>query len=190
MAEDVSESTIDEIAPDVVCMATGSILALPDIPGIKDENVVPATEVLAGKVNVGEKVAILGGGEIGLETGYHLAEQGKKVTIIEQMKKVGTEMIPAFNSYVRHKFADFGGKLITSAKVVEITEDGAVYEKEGGRFLEKADSVVIALGTVSSTSLLENVRRKILETYVVGDAAKRGKIMDAVHGAAEIARRI
>ncbi|WXG43529.1 MAG: FAD-dependent oxidoreductase [Promethearchaeati archaeon SRVP18_Atabeyarchaeia-1] len=190
LAEEVSESMIDDMAPDVACMATGSILALPDIPGIEGENVVPATDVLAGKVNVGEKVAILGGGEIGLETGYHLAEHGKKVTIIEQMKKVGTEMIPAFNSYVRHRFADFGGELITSAKVVEINEDGAVYEKEGGRYLERADTVVVALGTVSSTSLLENLRRKIPETYVVGDAAKRGKIMDAVHGAAEIARKI
>lgn len=99
-------------------------------------------------------------------------------------------MIPAFNSYVRHKFADFGGELITLAKIVEINEDGAVYEKEGGRFLEKADTVVVALGTVSSTSLLENLKRKIPETYVVGDAAKRGKIMDAVHAAAEIARKI
>jgi NADPH-dependent 2,4-dienoyl-CoA reductase/sulfur reductase-like enzyme len=190
LGEEVSESMIDKISPDVVCMATGSVLTFPDIPGIKGENVVPVTEVLAGKADVGEKVAILGGGEIGLETGYHLAEQGKKVTIIEQMKKVGTEMIPAFNSYVRHKFADFGGKLITLAKVVEINEDGAVYEKEGGRFLEKADTVVVALGTVLSTSLLENLKRKIPETYVVGDAAKRGKIMDAVHGAAEIARKI
>jgi hypothetical protein len=68
------------------------------------------------------------------------------------MKKAGSEIIPAFNSYVRHKFADFGGKLITLAKVVVTNEDRAVYEKEGGRFLEKAGAVV-ALGTVSSTTL-------------------------------------
>jgi NADPH-dependent 2,4-dienoyl-CoA reductase/sulfur reductase-like enzyme len=190
LGEEVTESMIDDIAPDAVCMATGSTLALPNIAGIRGENVVLATDVLRGKTNVGKEVAILGGGEIGLETGYHLAELGKKVTIIEQMKRVGTEMIPFFNSYVRHKFADFGGKLITQAKVVEVNQDGAVYEKEGGRFLEKADTVVVALGTVSSTSLLENLRTKVPETYVVGDAAKRGKIMDAIHGAAEIARKI
>jgi NADPH-dependent 2,4-dienoyl-CoA reductase/sulfur reductase-like enzyme len=190
LGEEITESMIDDMAPDAVCLATGSTLALPNITGIKGENVVLATDVLAGKARVGEKVAILGGGEIGLETGYHLAELGKKVTIIEQMKRVGAEMIPAFNSYVRHKFADFGGKLITLAKVVEINEDGAVYEKEGSRLLEKADTVVIALGTVSSTGLLENLRTRIPETYVVGDAVKRGKIMDAVHSAAEIARKI
>ncbi len=190
LGEEVTESEIDDAAPDAVCIATGSTSAIPDILGIKGENVVLATDVLAGKAAVGEKVTVLGGGEIGLETGYYLAEQGKKVTIIEQMKRVGTEMIPAFNSYVRHKLAELGGELITLAKVVEINEEGAVYEKEGTRFLEKADTVVVALGTVSSAGLLEYLGRKIPETYVVGDAAKRGKIMDAVHGAAEIARKI
>jgi 2,4-dienoyl-CoA reductase-like NADH-dependent reductase (Old Yellow Enzyme family)/thioredoxin reductase len=190
LGEEVTESMIDDISPDAVCVATGSASALPDIPGIRGDNVVLATDVLSGKANVGEKVAILGGGEIGLETGYHLAELGKKVTIIEQMKRVGVEMIQVFNSYVRHKFAEFGGKLITLAKVIEINGDGAVYEKEGGRFLEKADTVIIALGTVPSTSLFESLRGRIPEIYVVGDSAKRGKIMDAVHGAAEIARKI
>jgi 2,4-dienoyl-CoA reductase-like NADH-dependent reductase (Old Yellow Enzyme family)/thioredoxin reductase len=190
LGAEFAESMIGAVAPDVVCIAMGSTLSVPDIPGIEGGNVVLATDVLSGKTEVGKKVAILGGGEIGLETGYHLAEQGKKVAIIEQMKKVGTEMIPAFNSYVRHKFADFGGNLITLAKVVEINEEGAVYEKDGHRFLEKADTVVVALGTVSNTHLLENLRGKVPELYAVGDAVKRGKIMDAVHGAAEIARKI
>jgi 2,4-dienoyl-CoA reductase-like NADH-dependent reductase (Old Yellow Enzyme family)/thioredoxin reductase len=190
LEEEVTESIVDNMAPDTVCIATGSTSALPNIPGIKSKNVVLATDVLSGKATVGDQVAILGGGEIGLETGYHLAEQGKKVTIIEQMKKVGTEMIPAFNSYVRHKFAEFGGKLITSAKVTEIKEDGAFYEKDGERSQEKADTVVIALGTVPNTILVDSLRKRIPETYVVGDAAKRGKIMDAIHGAAEIARKV
>jgi 2,4-dienoyl-CoA reductase-like NADH-dependent reductase (Old Yellow Enzyme family)/thioredoxin reductase len=190
LEEEVTESLVDDIKPDTVCIATGSTSALPNIPGIKGKNVVLATDVLSGKTAAGEKVAILGGGEIGLETGYHLAEQGKKVTIIEQMKRVGTEMILHFNAYVRHKFADFGGKLITSAKVIEINKDGAIYETENGRIQERADTVVIALGTVPNASLLEILRKRIPETYVVGDAAKRGKIMDAVHGAAEIARKI
>ncbi len=190
LGEEISESKIYELEPEVVCIATGSSLVLPSIPGIDGGNVVLATDVLAGKAQVGEKVVILGGGEIGLETGYHLAEQGKKVTIIEQMKRVATEMIPAFNYYVRHKFAGFGGKLITQAKVVEVTSEGAIYEKEGQRNLEKADTVVVALGTVQNRSLYENLKDKFPEVYLVGDAAERGKIMNAIHSAAETARKI
>lgn len=190
LGEEISESMVDDLAPDVVCVATGSSISIPDIPGIEGDNVVLATDVLTGKAEVGEKVVILGGGEIGLETGYHLAEQGKKVSLIEQRKRVATEMIPAFNYYVRHSFADFGGKLITLAKVVEVNKEGAVYEKEGQRFLEKSDTVVVSLGTVSNRSLFENLKGKVPEVYVVGDAVERGKIMDAVHGAAETARKI
>lgn len=190
LGEEISESMVDDLAPDVVCIATGSSIALPDIPGIKGNNVVFATDVLAGKTKVGEKVVILGGGEIGLETGYHLAEQGKKVTIIEQRKRVATEMIPAFNYYVRHKFTEFGGKLVTQATVIEVTNEGAIFEKEGQKVLEKADIVVVALGTAPNRDLLENLRGKVQEIYAVGDAVQRGKIMDAVHGAAEIAKKL
>lgn len=190
LGEEIRESMIDDLAPDTVGIATGASIVLPNIPGIKGKNVVLATDVLAGKAVVGKTVVILGGGEIGLETGYHLAEKGKKVTILEQMKRVATAMIPAFNYYVRHKFMGFGGKIITQAKVVEVTEGGAVYEREDQRILEKAETVVVALGTVSNTSLLKNLREKVPETYLVGDAVKPGRIMDAVHGAAEIAQKI
>ncbi|WXG39492.1 MAG: NAD(P)/FAD-dependent oxidoreductase [Candidatus Freyarchaeum deiterrae] len=190
LGEEISTSMIDDLAPDVVCIATGSSTALPKISGINGSNVVLATDVLAGKAVVGKTVVILGGGEIGMETGYHLAEKGKKVTILEQMKRVATAMIPSFNHYIRQKFTSFGGKIITSAKVVEVTREGAVYEKEGQRILEKADTVVVALGTVPNTGLLESSEEKVQEIYAIGDAVKPGRIMEAVHGAAEIANKI
>lgn len=190
LGKTVDKSTIMAMKPDVVCIATGSKSTIPDIPGINGKNVILATDALAGKEAVGEKLVILGGGEIGLETGYHFAEQGKHVTIIEQMKKVGTEMIPAFNSYVRHKFADFGGRLLTLARVVEISKEGAVYETEGKRTLEKADTVLVALGADPNNSLLEDLKGEVPEIYAVGDASKPGKIMDAVHGAAQIAKEL
>nr|MDO8082863.1 NAD(P)/FAD-dependent oxidoreductase [Candidatus Freyarchaeota archaeon] len=190
LEEEISASMIDDLAPDVVCIATGSSTVLPKIPGIDGDNVVLATDVLAGKAEAGKTVVILGGGEIGLETGYHLAEKGKKVTILEQMKRVATAMIPTFNYYVRHKFMGFGGKIITLAKVVEVTQEGAVYEKEGQRVLEKADTVVVALGTVPNVGLLESSGEKVREIYAVGDAVKPGRIMEAVHSASEIGRKI
>jgi 2,4-dienoyl-CoA reductase-like NADH-dependent reductase (Old Yellow Enzyme family)/thioredoxin reductase len=190
LGEEISTSKIDDLTPDVVCIATGSSTVLPKIPGIEGDNVVLATDVLAGKSGVGKTVVILGGGEIGMETGYHLAEKGKKVTLLEQMKRVATAMIPAFNAYVRHKFTGFGGKIITQAKVVEVTPEGAVYEKEGQRILEKADTVVVALGTVPNADLLKSSEEKVQEIYAVGDAIKPGRIMEAVHGAAEIAKKI
>jgi 2,4-dienoyl-CoA reductase-like NADH-dependent reductase (Old Yellow Enzyme family)/thioredoxin reductase len=186
----VDKSLIHDLKPDLICVATGSTPTVPSIPGIRGKNVFLATDALAGRAELGERLVILGGGEIGLETGFHFAEQGKHVAIVEQMKRVGTEMIPAFNSYIRHRFADLGGKLLTLARVVEINENGAVYEKEGQRTIEKADTVLVALGAAANTDLLGDLRDEAAEVYTIGDASKPGKIMDAVHSAAHIAKEV
>ena len=48
--------------PDVVFIATGSKPFVPPIPGAKQEHVVLASEILAGKVNAGANVVVIGGG--------------------------------------------------------------------------------------------------------------------------------
>ena len=62
-------------------MATGSLPKLPEIPGIWQKNVSMAVDVLAGKVEVGgEKVVMIGGGQVGIETAEFLVQKGKKVS--------------------------------------------------------------------------------------------------------------
>lgn len=48
--------TVEEVAPDVVVLATGGRPLLPEIPGIDQENVVFAEEILSGEKQPGEKV--------------------------------------------------------------------------------------------------------------------------------------
>ena len=60
---EVSPSTIDELRPDAVVIATGATPLIPKIQGICRENVVAAWEVLRGSARVNsQKVAVLGGG--------------------------------------------------------------------------------------------------------------------------------
>ncbi|MBR4798237.1 MAG: FAD-dependent oxidoreductase, partial [Oscillospiraceae bacterium] len=55
---------------DVVIAATGSGPVIPPIPGI--ENARPAVDVYGDEDSVSEDVVIIGGGEVGVETGLHL----------------------------------------------------------------------------------------------------------------------
>jgi len=48
----------------------------PNIPGADLPHVVQAWDVLAGRKITGEKVAIIGGGAVGVETALFLAEKG------------------------------------------------------------------------------------------------------------------
>ena len=61
--------------------------------GIDHDFVVTPQDVLEGKVSVGERVAVIGGGMVGCETANHLAHHGKKPTIIEML----SDLAPAKN---------------------------------------------------------------------------------------------
>ncbi|MDP6180019.1 MAG: FAD-dependent oxidoreductase, partial [Desulfatiglandales bacterium] len=69
--------------PDVVVVATGAEIMKPDIPGIDRKNIFFAWDVLERDIPTAQKVAIIGGGKVGLVTAEVLAFGGKEVWIIE-----------------------------------------------------------------------------------------------------------
>jgi len=69
-------ATIKKVKPDAVITAIGAIPIIPDIPGIREKNVVPAKEVFDNKIKIGKDVVVLGGGTIGCEIALHIAKMG------------------------------------------------------------------------------------------------------------------
>ena len=76
--------------PDAMIIATGASPLIPNLPGIHQENVITAWEVLKGKT-VKHKIVVAGGGLVGIETGFFLSQKGKKVIIIEMLDKIGLD---------------------------------------------------------------------------------------------------
>ena len=60
----------------MVILATGATPLVPPIPGIDLPHVVESWDVLQDKVFTGKKIAIIGGGAVGVETALFLAEKG------------------------------------------------------------------------------------------------------------------
>ena len=75
-------------------IAMGSKPLIPKIPSV--ENAVSADDVLTGKVSVGEKVVVVGGGLVGIETALRLAmEKGRKdVTVVEALPEIARDLEP------------------------------------------------------------------------------------------------
>lgn len=63
---EVTSRMIEELKPDVAILAKGAKSIIPDVPGIYRENVVTAVDVLAGKCQAGERVAVMGSGMVGI----------------------------------------------------------------------------------------------------------------------------
>jgi len=174
-------SLINKKAPDVIIMATGSEPVIPDIPGIA--KVATADDVLLGKEKAGQKVVVIGGGFVGLDTALYLAKQGKKVTVVETLPEAGTDM----EITVRMSFFKPGGlidkykiTIMTKSPVIEVKDNGVeIVDALGCRRLIEGDTVICAVGrkSVLDSKLTEDVE----EVYVIGDARAPGKIIDAIH---------
>ncbi len=80
---------------------------------------------------------------------------------------------------------------VTSARVAEITADGAVVEHEGQRrTIGGMDTIVLAMGVTPVDELAAQVRDRVPELHVIGDAASPGKALEAIAAGAEVGRQI
>jgi len=212
-----SEATpakVQQEKPDVVIVATGGEALVLKIPGINERNVVTAHDVLAGKVRrpFGD-VLIIGGGMVGLETAEFLAHPGHNpivgrtsVTIIEMMKEVGMDMVPEGRTLLMERLHENDVKILTCRKVREILQDGVVVvntivetkpdrtvvcrEGEIEEAIRGMRTIILAMGAKSVDVLSAQLNDKVPEVYVIGDAKKPRKALEAIAEAAEIARKI
>jgi 2,4-dienoyl-CoA reductase-like NADH-dependent reductase (Old Yellow Enzyme family)/thioredoxin reductase len=166
--------------PDVVIVATGGTPAMPDIPGIDKSNVVTARDVLSGKAGLGQNVVIIGGGMVGCETGHYLAEQGKKVTITEILKRMASDM---FFMARRRLMDGLRGKKVTllTGVTCEAIRDGGVLvtTAEGKKETVPADTIVVAVGYEADDGLYKALEGKVAEIYCIGDSAQPRRILEA-----------
>ncbi|MFC1917067.1 FAD-dependent oxidoreductase [Chloroflexota bacterium] len=119
-----------------------------------------------------KKVAIIGGQFAGLEIALTLMEKGKQVTVVEESKRLGSD-IGIVTRWVELGMLRKGGvKLETLTKVKEITGKGLKVVREDGKeeFIE-ADTVMPALGVTENKSLSDQIKGKDTTVYLIGDAA-------------------
>lgn len=143
-ADKVVEVNGEEITAERIIIATGSRPAVLDIPGAKFA--VTSDEFLS-LTEIPQRVAIIGGGVIGLEFASILAAFGREVTVIEFCK----EVLPPFDAEIakrlRTALTRRGIKFLMSTKVVAI-EQGLriIYEGKRGKDSLECDLAVMAVG--------------------------------------------
>ena len=206
----VTEDLIKNENPDTVILATGATPLLPSISGIDLPHVVESWDVLQDKVFTGRKVAIIGGGAVGVETALFLAEKGtlsaealkfllvnraqdpetlfematrgtKQITLIEMLEKMGKDIGKSTKWGMMQDLGRYNVKTMTDSKVIKITLKGLNIEQDGDVHEIEADTVVIAAGSVSNNPLESALEKMDVEYRVVGDAKQVATAFDAVH---------
>ena len=188
---EVNRTLLEKEQADVVIVATGGKALVPNIPGIKQQNIVTAFDVLAGKANVGQSAIVVGGGLIGAETAHFLALDGRKIKIVEMMDDIATTLDFMTRFWLMEEMAKQDIEILTNTTVKEFTRKGAIIIDSCGNEKElSADTVVIAVGTTPDHKLEKELEGISADVYTIGDAKETNKIKSAVADAYHLARRL
>jgi 3-phenylpropionate/trans-cinnamate dioxygenase ferredoxin reductase component len=160
---------------DALILATGSTarkLTIPgaDRPGLLELRTLADAERLKAALGPGKRLAVVGGGYVGLEATASARALGAEAVVIERMDRVlarvASETLSDF--FTAHHRAH-GVEVLTSADVVAF-EDGGVRLGDGQ--LIAADAVLVGVGALANDALARAAGLACENGVVVDEAAR------------------
>ena len=161
---------------DKLILATGSSAFIPPIPGVDKKNVhvfrtLDDTRALLEKAQPGLKVAVIGGGLLGLEAARGLQVRGCEVTVVHLMETLMERQLDATGGdYLKRKIESLGIRVLLPQQTAALFGNGRV---DGLRFASgeelEADLVVIAAGIRPNAELGRKAGLDVRRGIVVND---------------------
>jgi len=133
---------------DAIMVAIGADPVIPRIPGANGSHVWNVGSVYPNESKLGKNVVVIGGGDIGAETGMFLANAGHAVTALtieSELMKPGGPHVKEIQIDLYKRMDNFS--YITRAKTTAISRGKVTYIDDRGKERSiRADSVVIYAG--------------------------------------------
>jgi 2,4-dienoyl-CoA reductase (NADPH2) len=210
LGEEVTGALIEEINPDVVIVATGGRLTVPEIAGIENKNVVttpslhrqvkPYLRLLGPRamgwltnywLPIGENVVIIGSGLHGCEIAEFLIKRGRKVTIVDTAEVPGEGMLDFRLGLFLEWFGKKGMTMLNGVRHMEITDEGLIITtKDGEKKTLQADTIIPTSPLKPDTALFDSLEGKAPEVYAIGDCREPRMIVDAIADGWKLANEI
>ncbi len=192
LGTELDENNINNIEADEIILATGGTPIIPPIPGINEQNIVTANDLLLNRCQPNGKIVIAGGGQVGVETAHLLKEQGFDVDVIEMqpIMEADGEVMTKFTLlpmlvkegvglYVSHRIDKINENTITVTDLTTGQEKNFKY-----------DTLVMALGKRPDNKLKELLQQSGKSYHVIGDADVSGNIAKAIESGFVVAMNI
>ena len=207
----VDDRLIREKQPDFLIVAEGAEPLIPPIEGIDGPGVVSAWDILAEDRLLGDAVAVIGGGAVGLETALKVAAKGtitpevlhflfaheaedvdrlkelmfkgtSNVTVFEMLPRAGKDVGKSTKWVLMSELQKYGVTIITGAEVLSIQNGLLTFKKDGQEHQRQFDNVINAAGSKSVKTISGKIEKLGIPYAVIGDGDKPGKMNHAVHG--------
>jgi pyruvate/2-oxoglutarate dehydrogenase complex dihydrolipoamide dehydrogenase (E3) component len=143
------------LSADTIVINTGATPALPDIPGLRESSHILTSTELIDIDHLPKRLAIVGGGYVGVEFASMYAQFGSAITVLD----AGSRIMPREDDDVAEAAIDIlRGADVTLVQDVQVTGirdtvDGVEisYERAGESHTLAADKVLAAVGRVPAT---------------------------------------
>jgi pyruvate/2-oxoglutarate dehydrogenase complex dihydrolipoamide dehydrogenase (E3) component len=177
---EVTPELVTREKPDILIAAVGAEPIVPAIPGVEKESVILAADSYNPGARIGRRVVVVGGGLAGCETGLHIAQQAKDVTILEMLDEVAIEANILHRRALMQELERYV-QIRTAMKCTEIAGNGVKAIDRGGKgYLFEADTVVLAVGLRSRSGVVDALRGIVPEFTAIGDCVKPKRVLEAV----------
>ena len=177
---EVTAEFVRRFSPDAMIVAIGSEPVAPSIDGIRSRNVIFAANLPERIDEVGESVAIIGGGLVGCETAIHLAQLGKRVTILEMGARLAPDANPRHRPILLEKIDSCGIETETMTRAAIVHHLGVTAVRGGIEQTYEADTVILSTGQRPLHSVADSLRGICPVTEFVGDCVRVANIREAV----------
>lgn len=171
---------IKEENPDFVVLATGAVPMETPFP-VKDSVIQNSWDILNGTQIEGDRIVIVGGGMVGCETAEYLAEQGKRVTIIEMLADFAVDMQARPRKLLINRLVERGVNFLPHTKALGIVNNKLYYQRSNIKDFMAADGFVISIGANADKSLEKELFDNKIRYILIGDCLKPRKIIEAIH---------
>ncbi|MCD8371487.1 MAG: NAD(P)/FAD-dependent oxidoreductase [Clostridiales bacterium] len=200
---------INRLHPDIIVNATGSHPLLPPIKGLKeslsdpDGRVGSIRDMIDGVVSGrferetkgilnGKRIAVIGGGAVGIDVVEYFAPRGAACSIVEMMPEIGRDLDPVSKSATKQLFADYHVAQYTGTRLTEVRPDSFLVERNGKQETIKFDYGFVCLGMRANAPLMnaltETFSPEQTEIYNIGDSVRARRIIDGVREGHDILR--
>jgi NADPH-dependent 2,4-dienoyl-CoA reductase/sulfur reductase-like enzyme len=179
---------------DYIIAAVGSKPQTPPIPGADQPFVLDAVSAYSQLDKIGQTAVIIGGGEIGVELGMHLAQNGRNATVLEMTGTLAADCTPThYRSLFIRAWTALSDKLtlLANAKATKINEGSVEYtDLYGIPRAIKADAIILATGLTPKTDEALEYANAGAPFYMLGDCRQVANVLRLNQSALGIANLI
>ena len=191
---DASVHFVKNLKPNIIVNATGSQPLLPPISGLHENLGKEGSKVysILDMINnldqypqdmTGKKVAVIGGGAVGLDVVEFFAPRGAKVSIVEMLPAIGNGIDPVSKVGTFSLMEQYGVRQMTKTALKEVRPDSFYVETPDGPEVLDFDYGFVCLGMKSASPVLTDIQEAFasdnsVEIVNIGDSVRARRIIE------------